>query len=370
MRILKHKPLKIAIVHDSFVEFGGAERVLFSMIKAFPNADLYTSLIKKDFYKKVIKKTKGKVYFSKLSNFSFITNFPSFFKPYFFHYYWGSLNLDEYDLVISSSHSFCANWVNVKNKHISYIHTPPRFLYDEFNEIDWLRKPIIKAIIEPYWRYLRRKDCQNIQKINLLIANSKNVKRRIEKYYKKSAIVIYPPIKLIKNDKKTNILKKDSYLFFSRLVKQKGIELVIKTFNKNKKKLLVVGTSSQERKWKKMSKNNISFLGFIEDKKMEEIFNKSKALIYASINEDFGMIPVEAMSCGLPVIAYKDGGVKESIVEGKTGLFFKKHNERDLEKAINQFEKTKFKDAECLKQAKKFDENIFIKKLLDQVKSI
>ena len=358
------KKTKIAIVHDSLTEFGGAERMLFSLVKIFPQADIYTSLANKKIVHQLQIKTTGQIYFSKFSKFSLATKYPSFFKPYFYHYYWPKLNLDQYDLVISSSHSFCANWVKVKNKHLSYIHTPPRFLYEEFNEMNWLRRPIIKGLLKPYFNFLRKRDWQNAQKIDQILSNSQNVKDRIKKYYDRDSQIIYPPIKIPTKTKKQVKSKKTHYLFFSRLVKQKGIELVIKTFNQNQKPLLVVGTSQQAQKWKKMAKDNIKFLGFVRDQKMPQIYAQIKALIYASIQEDFGMVPVEAMSHGLPVIAYYEGGIKETIINQKTGLFFKQYNEESLNKTITLFEKMKFSEKECFKQAQKFNEDLFTKKII------
>jgi len=355
---------KIAIVHDSLTAFGGAERVLLTLIEMFPQADVYTSLATPALRRKVLSSSKGALHFSKLSNFPLALRCPSYCKPYFYHYYWPQLNLDAYDLVISSSHSFCANWVKVKNKHLSYIYTPPRFLYEEFNEMNWLRHPIIKKVIDPYFTYLRKKDKENIQKINLIIADSKNVQNRIEKYYNRKAEVIYPPVKLPTKIAKQSKIKQTHYLFFSRLVKQKGIELVIKAFNQNRKPLLVVGTGQQAQKWQQMAKPNIKFLGFVSDQQMPDIYAQSKALVYASIQEDFGMVPVEAMRHGLPVIAYCDGGVKETVIEQKTGLFFRKYNEKSLNKVIEQFEKMKFSKENCLKQARKFSEQQFSKEII------
>lgn len=361
-------PIKVAIVHDSLTAFGGAERFLLTLMEMFPKADLYTSLLEGQLGREIKKTFKGQIFFSKLSNFNLITSYPSFFKPYFYHYYWPKLSLDAYDLVISSSHSFCANWVKVKNKHISYIHTPPRFLYEEFNEMNWLRNPVIKKIIDPYFACLRKKDKDKVRKIDLLIANSKNVQNRIKKYYDRDSQVIYPPVKLPKETTKQSKIKKTHYLFFSRLVKQKGIELVIKAFNQNQKPLLVVGTGQQAQKWQKMAKPNIKFLGFVSDQKMPHIYAQSKALVYASIQEDFGLVPVEAMSYGLPVIAYRDGGVKETVIEQKTGLFFRKYDEKALNEVIEQFEKMNFSKENCLKQAKKFSEQRFAKEIIELIK--
>jgi glycosyltransferase involved in cell wall biosynthesis len=358
---------KIAIVHDSFTQFGGAERVLFYLIKMFPQADIYTSLIKKGFDKRISEISTGKLYYSKLSKFSLAIKHPSFFKPYFFHHYWEKLNLDNYDLVISSSHSFCAHFVKVKNKHLCYMYTTPRFLHDEFNEISWLQKPIIDRIFRPYFNFLIKKNKKKIHQIDILITDSINVQKRIKKYYEAKSIVIYPPVKLAKNSILNINSQTKNYLFFSRLVKQKGIELVIKAFNKNQKSLLVIGTSDQEKKWQKLANKNIKFLGFVPDKKLSKIFKSCKALIYASIEEDFGMIPVEAMSYGLPVIAYKDGGVKETIINKETGLFFNKYEENFLNQTIEKFEKLNFDRRKCIKRAQKFSEKKFKNKFLKKI---
>lgn len=360
----------IAIVHDSFLYFGGAERVLFILIELFPKADIYTSLIKNEFKDQILKKSDGKIYSSRLSKLPFIDKYASYLKPYFFHYFWKRLNLKQYDLVISSSHSFCAHWIKTDQKHISYIHTTPRFLHEEYNQMFHLKHPLIKLITKPYFDYLRKKNLEELQKINCLITNSINVKNRLKKYYDLSAEVIYPPINTEHVKKtKNNIQKNNNYLFFSRLVKQKGIDLVVKTFNENKKPLVVVGTGSKEKKWQAMAKKNIKFLSFVSDKRMSKIYQESKALIYASIDEDFGMIPVEAMSYGLPVIAYKSGGTKETVINKKTGLFFSKHTQKSLNLAISKFEKMTFNRQNCVNRALEFDQNIFKKQIIKKLKN-
>ncbi len=365
MNQTKNNNKKIAIIHDSLTQFGGAERVLFYLIKMFPQADVYTSLASKKLKTQVENKITGKFYCSKLSNVKLAIKYPSLFKPYFFHYYWESLNLDKYDLVISSSHSFCAHWINTNQKHISYILTTPRFLHDEVNQMLCLKRPFLRIITKPYFNYLRKKNLKKMKKINYLLTDSFNVKNRIKKYYDLDAEVVYPPVdNNYAPPIKKNIQKSNNYLFYSRLVEQKGIDLVIKAFNQNKKPLLVVGTGPKAKRWQAISNNNIKFLGFVPDSKMAEIFQQSQALIYASIDEDFGMVPVEAMSHGLPVIAYKSGGVVETVVEGKTGLFFTNYTQLALNKTINQFEKIDIKKEHCINRAKLFNANNFKNKIM------
>lgn len=359
---------KVAIIHDSFTVFGGAERVLFELINLFPQADIYTSLITPSFKQQIDSVTHGKLFYSRLSHVCRNSKFSSFFKPYFYHYYWSSINLDQYDIVISSSHSFCSNWVKVKNSHISYIHTPPRFLFNEFNEMRWLSWPIVRYLVDPYFKYLRNINQKKINQIDVLVANSKNVQQRIKKYYGKKSRIIYPPVVMpIVCDQYTN---KTHYLFFSRLVRQKGIKLVIEAFNLSGKPLFVVGTSPQEKYWRGKANSNIQFLGFVDDDNMQEVYKGSKALIYAAIDEDFGIVPVEAMGHGLPVIAFKSGGVKETVINGKTGVFFNHHTVLALNKAVNTFETMRFNSTTCHVQAQKFKQEKFRIQFTELIKSL
>ena len=360
---------KIAIIHDSLTEFGGAEQVLNQLLDIFPEADLYTSLATSDTLTKIKLGKNRLVKYSRLSNCKQITKNPSFFKPYFYHFYWPSLKLDQYDLVISSSHSFCANWVNVKNTHISYIHTPPRFLYQGINAQSWLKEKPWKWIFAPYFTILKKIDYRKIEKIDLLLTNSKNVKTRINDCYKRSAKIIYPPINLL--DQTTDLVKdrqKKYYLYFSRLVEQKGIKLAIETFRKLQKPLIVVGTSPKIEKFKKKSPKNVKFLGFVEEKKLKKIIQKARALIYPAIDEDFGIAPIEVLSLGVPVVAHYSGGPKETLNDS-CAVFFKEYSSANLIKAIKKIDGREIKAEDCKKQAKKFIKHDFKKEFLDSIKS-
>lgn len=358
------KKIKTAIAHDSYLYLGGAERVLDSLLKIYPKADVFIPLISEEFEKKIGKKHKLKTSF--LNKLPFKKNLASFLKP-FVLIFWRNLDLSNYDLVISSSHSFSSKSVRTGNKtlHVSYIHTPPRYLYEEFNEMNWIKKQPWKYLLSPILNYLRRLDFEAAQKPNLLIANSKTVKKRIKKYYRKNSLVIYPPIKINKKLKPKK--NGEYYLFHSRLVKQKGCGLVVKTFNQTGKKLVVVGAGKEENKLRRMAKNNISFLGFVPDKKLSKIYQEAKALIYASLEEDLGLIPIEAMSYGVPVIAYESGGIRETVINNQTGILFKKYTTKSLIKAIDKFEKNNQKNnvlaKNCKSQAQKFSVNKFEKKI-------
>lgn len=362
-----YKTQKVAVVHDTFLHLGGAERVLLSLLKLFPDADLYVSLVSKKFVNTINKdRNNNKIQVSVYNHLAVSEKYASLLKPFIF-WYWEHLDLSDYDLVISSSHSFSSKSVITKPKtlHISYVHTPPKYLYGEYNEMQFINRGAIKLLLYPLMSYLKSLDYRGAQRPDVIIANSKTVQKRIKRYYGRKSIIIYPPVnipKLVKPKK-----NKEYYLFFSRLVKQKGAELAIKAFNALGKTLVIVGEGPEEARLKRVAEDNISFRGLIPDKHMRRIYSAAKALIYCSIDEDFGMVPVEAMAFGVPVIAYNSGGVSGTVVEGKTGLMFDNYSTDGLQRAVIKFERMEFSLRELKKHARKFSEEQFNKKFLKLV---
>jgi hypothetical protein len=206
--------MKVAIVVDCLIKYGGAERVVDSLLKMYPNSDLYALFVTPEAQKR-IKKLFPKIKIHTSWNQLLVKNenvnkYISIIKLWSNHY-WRSLNLNRYDLIVSSSHSFGSkNISNYDGIHISYVHTPPRFLYDEFSEIGWVKKWPIKIFLSPIWNYLKKLDFEG-SKRSLMVANSETVSRRVEKYYGKKSLVIYPPVKI--DDSLKKIVKKDYYIF-------------------------------------------------------------------------------------------------------------------------------------------------------------
>lgn len=355
---MKKKFNKIAIIHDVFIENGGAERVLLSLVELFPQADIFIPLLTTKNKLVLNQITKGKIFSSVLNNLPFVHSASILLKP-LLYLYWESLNLTDYDLVISSSHSFSSKAVitSPHTFHLSYIHTPPRYLYTEFNETRVLKNTFLKYLLLPLLSWLRQKDFIAGQRPDLLVANSKEVQTRISKYYRRESKVVYPPVKNSFYQQKTKT-KKEYYVCFSRLAKQKGMDLIIKSFNKLGKKLVIVGEGAEEYYLKSLANNNITFVGRLNDQDLQKIFLKAKALVYASIEEDFGLVPVEALAMGVPVIAYYSGGVKE-VLTNKVGVYFQERTEKSLIAAINKFEKSKFLAKDCLNRAQNFSEKKF-----------
>lgn len=362
------KRKKIAIISDVLMEYGGAEKVVESFLKIFPKADLYTLFIVPNARKRIekiypkitihtsvfqwlIKKNKISKHISIIKIFSWT--------------YWEFLDLRKYDFVISSSHSFMSK--NVKKGensfHLSYVHTPPRYLYDEFNELSWLKIKPWSWLFWPIKLVLRSVDKKGAKGPDVLVANSNNVKDRIKKYYNRESIVVYPAVEVGQIEAKKGTSKK-YYVCLSRLVKQKGIDLAVKTFTKLRLPLKIVGNGDELIYLKKIAGPTIKFIENCSDEKKIKILCEAKALVYTSKEEDFGIVPVEAMAAGVPVIAYKSGGVKETIIDGVTGLFFNDFTVESLAGAINLFEKRHFKISDCKNQAKKFREEIFREKII------
>jgi exopolysaccharide biosynthesis WecB/TagA/CpsF family protein len=356
--------MKTAIVTDEIQKYGGAEEVLQVFLKMYPKSDLYTLFITPGARRKINKRYPlVKIHTSWNQIFIWrdkVSKYASIIKLWSNHY-WENLNLCGYDLVISSSHSFGSkNIKKYRGIHISYVHTPPRFLYNEFSEIGWIKKGIFNFILNPVWNYLKKIDKAGSEG-KVLLANSETVKKRIQKYYQKDAEVIYPPVKLLKFDNKTK--KKNYYLCLSRLVKQKGIDLAVRVCRRNNLRLVVAGDGPEYWNLKRIAGKGITFIRNLSDTKKEKLLKEAKGLIYTSKEEDFGIVPVEAMAAGTPVIAYSSGGVKETVLEGATGILFNEFTEQSLGEAIEKFELKEWNQRRCRNQAKRFDESIFITKM-------
>ncbi|MBI5448713.1 glycosyltransferase [Candidatus Gottesmanbacteria bacterium] len=359
---------KIAIVHDAVLCLGGAERVLYQLLRLFPDADMYIPILQRAYRWDIRKRTNGDVRTTILSSFPRLSTYASFLKPILF-WYWEHLDLSGYDLVISSSHSFSSKSIRVSSRtlHVSYIHTPPRYLYNEYNEMRWMKHPFIQFALSPLFGWLKKKDFEGAQRPDILIANSKTVQKRIWNYYKRKSIVIYPSVHI----PSIKVLNKPRSLYFlcvSRLVKQKGIDLAIRACNDLKLPLYVVGTGPEERRLRSIAGPTVHFCGFVPDNRMADMYAGAKALLSCAIDEDFGMAPVEAMAQGVPVIAYASGGIRETVVFEKTGILFYDYTVGSLKKAFRDFELISFDAKICRKQADTFSEKRFIRRFEQIIK--
>lgn len=358
--------MNVAIIHDVFIEFGGAERVLLALLDLYPTADVYVPLLSNERRKELQQHTKGKVISSFFNVIPFIHSASILLKP-LLYLYWEQLDLTCYNLVISSSHSFSSKSVITAphTLHIAYIHTPPRYLYTEFNETRVLKNPLFRILLSPLLSWLRIRDFIGAQRPDILIANSKHVQQRIQKYYRRKSVVVYPPVRIPKK-----FFKRAPRYFVcvSRLARQKGMDLAIRTCNKLKERLVIVGEGAQGSYLRSIAGPTIEFLGRVQDEEMSEVWAGAKALIYPSIEEDFGIVPVEAMAHGVPVIAYDSGALRESVIEGKTGVFFEDFTTNSVMRAIRQFSTMRLSPSVMRSHAKGYSEELFRKRLYSFVR--
>lgn len=362
--------MKIAIVHDYLKEFGGAERVLEELIKLYPDADVYTSLYAPEFlgpHKKRFEQYDIKTTF--LNNIPFKHKLISplrLVSPLAFK----SLDLSKYDVVIvSQTGAYFPNLVkHKKGRLITYTHTPPRYLYGYATAREWRKNRLFYAGALVANHVLRMVDFEASKNVDQFIANSEEVASRIKKFYRRDAIVVYPPVHI------PNVVKgkkEEFYLTGGRLARAKGIDVVVKAFNKNGLPLKIFGKgfAGFEEELKSIARENIEFVGEVTDEEKFELMAQSKAFVFASYDEDFGITPVEAMGVGTPVIAYRSGGVKETVIDEKTGVFYDENTPESLNNAIEKFEKIKINPDDCVARAEKFSEKEFDKKIKEVVEN-
>ncbi len=312
--------MKIALIHDYLIRFGGAERVFLNLHKIFPKSEIFTLLYDE--------KKMGKYFLNNKVNTSFLQGFPKFWRKRqkyllpFIPMAPETFDLREFDLVISSSSSFVKGVITRPSAiHICYCHSPMRFGWDAYSSyIKEQRKGYLTNLaISIMMHYIRIWDKSASSRVDYFIANSKATAGRIRKFYGRESNVIYPPVGL---SKKFNAPSEQKYfLIVSQLTPYKRIDLAITAFNKLELPLIIIGEGSDKKRLQKMANNNIKFLDWKSDEIVKQYFQKCIAFIFPG-EDDFGIAPVEAMGFGKPVLAYRKGGAIETILEGITGEFF------------------------------------------------
>ncbi|MBI3342667.1 glycosyltransferase [Candidatus Gottesmanbacteria bacterium] len=416
--------MKVAIVHDYLREYGGAERVVEALHEIWPEAPLYTSFVD---WPAFAKAPAGKVELFKswdirtspVADNWLIKKFHSplrFLAPLI----WRSLDLSGYDAVISSSGWFMCRGVALPRAeggvpwfsrrqgpdlpgvhrnhfakavtpletsrlparnngpvHICYIHHPPRNLYGYATGSDLQKYWPVRVYATIVNFYLRHYDWETAQRVDYFIANSEETARRVEKFYRREAAVIYPPIEisqgvaLQRGQQGHPLRKREYFLSVGRLTYSKRVDLAITACNKLNLHLKIVGTGKEEGYLRNLAsqgqalRSRIEFLGSVTDEELAGLYDGAKALIFCALEEDFGMVPVEAMSHGVPVIALGQGGVLETVEDGRTGVLFQEPTTESLMEGIKKFNKNynDYKSNNCYKQAQKFSKERFVREM-------
>ncbi|MCS6960648.1 MAG: glycosyltransferase [Pseudanabaenaceae cyanobacterium SKYGB_i_bin29] len=346
--------LKVAIVHEWLVDYGGSERVLEQMLQVFPQAEIFCVVdFLPDQYRHIIQ--------HKPTRPSFIQHLP-LARQYFRSYLplmplaIEQLDLRGFDLVISSSHAVAKGVITAPDQlHVAYVHSPMRYIWDLQSDYfaDSWRSPLVHLLCH----YLRLWDVSSTTRVDKFIANSHFIRRRIHKYYRRTAKVIYPPVAVDNFPCKTSP-PQDFYLYVGRLVPYKRVDLIVEVFKTMPdRSLVIIGDGTERKKILSQLTPNITYLGYQPQNVVKEYMQKARAFLFAGV-EDFGITPLEALSCGTPVIALAQGGLRETITP-EVGVLFPHQTIESLCQAIQDFEQKEFDPQTCHNYAQKFNPQRF-----------
>lgn len=344
--------LKVAIFYDWLNQWGGAEKVLLDILKIFPDAPVFTLIY--DPKKTNWLPPNTKVYSSGLSRLPFSKKNNIFYTP-FYSVVLEQFDFSQYDIVISTTQvSGHYLLTQPKTLFVCYLHNVNRYLY---------QTPLQFKFLQPLLKHYQKTDFIYGQRPDYLLCNSQTVKQRIKSAYHRSAEIIYPGVDTNFFVPGKNNDQEPYFLLVSRLVLHKRIDLAIKACSRLNKKLIIVGEGRDKNKLIKIRnknpKSNIIFFGHVSDKKLLFLYQNCQALICPQI-EDYGLSPIEAQACGKPVIAYNQGGITETVLNGKTGIFFNEQSEKSLSQSIKDFQPQNFSPQDCIDNAKRFSSQNFM----------
>jgi glycosyltransferase involved in cell wall biosynthesis len=336
--------VKVAIIHDWLVTYGGAERVLEQLLSLFPDADLFSTI-------EFVPEQQRDFLSGRNVRTSFIQGLPYASRHYRSYLPLMPLaveqfDLSEYELILSSSYAVAKGVITGPDQlHICYIHSPMRYAWDlqhQYLRDSGIERGLKSALARAILHYLRIWDVRTANGVDHFVANSRFIARRVRKAYGRKAIVVHPPVDV--NSFLLRSEKEDFYLTASRLVPYKRIDLIIQAFSYlPHRRLVVIGDGPERYKLERMAPPNVQILGYVPVEMLNRHMQHARAFVFAS-EEDFGIVPIEAQACGTPVIAYGKGGSLETVrglseVESEpTGVFFWRQTTDSLVSAINEFE--------------------------------
>jgi len=361
---------KVAIVCDWLTNMGGAEKVVLAVAKAYPGAPIYTSV----FTPETMPAFKGldirTTYLQKLP--AFLRRRHQLF-PVLRAHAFRHLDLKEYDVIISLA-SAEAKAVRARKDamHICYCHTPTRYYWSHYDEYRrepgfGLLNPLVQLVLPPFVAWMRRLDLRATKGVDYFIANSHIVADRIRTYYRRSSVVLHPPVDLQRFRKVNRNNPRHGFIALGRQVPYKRVDLAIEACNTLRLPLTVYGNGSEHERLKALAGPTITFVSDATDADIVKALATAEAYIMPQ-EEDFGIVQIEAMAAGTPVIAYSKGGSRDAVVDGKTGLFFDQQTSNSLVEALRRFSKATFNHTAIEQHAEKFSEEAFIRQLKAFVK--
>lgn len=358
--------MKVAIVHYWFVAQRGGEKVVQELCDLFPAADIFTLVLDRDSLPPALAGRKITT--------SFINALP-FAKRWYKNYLplmplaLEQFDLRDYDLVLSSESGPAKGVLtSPRTLHICYCHTPMRYVWDMYHEYMAMSGPVKRVLMAPLLHYLRLWDRLSADRVDCFVANSANVAWRIEKHYRRVAEIVHPPV-----DTDAFCIADeigDFYLMAGQLVGYKRVDLVVRAFSRSGRHLIVIGDGEQMPLLRKIAGANVTLMGWQPEDVLRDKYARCRALIFPG-EEDFGIVPLEAMASGRPVIAYARGGALETVIDGKTGIFFHEQTEDAILNVVARFEgmESVFFPEEIRRHALKFGRERFRNEIASIVES-
>lgn len=338
------KNMKIAIVHEMLIKLWGAERVLQELLKMYPEADIYTLLYDEKKVGDIF--PKEKIHCTGPAQWLFqLTKKPRASLP-LMTFSVTKINLSGYDLVISSSSGF-AHGVNLAHKqrgnktpfHICYCHSPARYLWDWTEQVQGEMKSFFRPWVRLLFAVLRKIDLQASKSPDIYIANSREVQTRIQKYYHRNSVIVWPPVDIERFViGETPISERNFYVITSALTPFKRVDIAVRILSKLNISLKIIGSGAQEEELKKMAGSSIEFLGRLSDTEIADVYKNARWFLMPQ-KEDAGIAPLEAMAAGLPIFWQAAWGLLETSIDGVTGRFFPEETDESFEKYFSLFDK-------------------------------
>ena len=326
--------MRVALVHDWLINMGGAERVLEELARMFPEAPIYVGVVDPRRLSPLLQTRH--IIPSLVQRWPYAIRWYNRYLP-LLAYGFEQFDLSSYDLVISSSAAVAKGVVTRSETcHISYVHTPMRYAWDLYHEYHTREaKGLTRKFMGPVFHYLRLWDRVATDRVDVLVANSSTVAQRIQKHYRRSAVVVHPPVSSDQFHIADHV--DDYYLVLSRLVSYKRFDLAVEAANRLGRRLIVAGSGPELPHLKRIAKGSVQFVGSVNETKRAELMAHARALLFPG-EEDFGIAPVESQAAGRPVIAYGRGGVQDTVISGQTGILFSEQTVDALIEAMLQAE--------------------------------
>lgn len=356
--------MKIALVHDYLVQYGGAERVLEAFTELFPYAPIYTLIHDKEAMHGIFEDKR--IYTSFLQNLPFSRKRHRFFPP-LMPLAIEQFDFSKYDIVLSDSSSYAKGIITrPETLHICYMHTPMRYAWDDCQKYtqDFGFPEFIKKLVPFFMSPIRLWDKSSADRIDHFLTNSQFVAKRIKKYYGKDARVIHPPVNVDRfflSEK-----REDYFLIVGRLIAYKRHDIAIKAFNRLKLPLKIIGRGPEMNRLKKMAGPTIEFLGRVPEEELPGYYAKCRGFVFPQ-EEDFGIVAIEAMASGRPLIAYRAGDIVEHLEEGRMGVFFDEQTPEAIIEAMGKFRDGDYDPAYIRSKATPFDKERFKTTIKDYI---